>query len=121
VEKRYSFILSLTSALDGVGSQLHAPAALPQGKTRYLMYSRLGGPQGRSGRVRKILSLPGFDPQTFQTVASRYTDCALSAHLNACHSLTILVIVLSNSLVWESTEFNEPARFLFLLVGALEW
>ena len=27
---------------------------LPPGKTRYLLYRRLGGPQGRSGHVRKI-------------------------------------------------------------------
>jgi hypothetical protein len=40
-----------------VGGQRHAPAALPQGKTRYPLYRGLGGPQGRSGRVRKI-SLP---------------------------------------------------------------
>jgi hypothetical protein len=31
-------------------------------------------PQGRSGRVRKILPPPGFDPQTVQPVASRYTN-----------------------------------------------
>ena len=37
-----------------VGVQHHAPAALPPGKTRYPLYRRLGGPQGRSGRVRKI-------------------------------------------------------------------
>jgi hypothetical protein len=30
--QRYSSTLSLTSALDGVGSQRHAPAALPPGK-----------------------------------------------------------------------------------------
>ena len=50
----YGSTLSLTSALDGVGGQRHAPAALPPGKTRYPLYRRLGGPQGRSGRVRKI-------------------------------------------------------------------
>jgi hypothetical protein len=51
----YSPTLSLTSALDGgVGGQRHAPAALPQGKTRYPLYRRLGGPQGRFGRARKI-------------------------------------------------------------------
>ena len=33
VEYRYSSTLSLISALDGVGVQLHAPAALPIGKT----------------------------------------------------------------------------------------
>ena len=34
-----------------VGGQRHAPAALPPGKTQYPLHS---GPQGRSGRVRKI-------------------------------------------------------------------
>jgi hypothetical protein len=37
-----------------VGGQRHAPAALPPGTTRYPLYRRLGGPQNRSGRVRKI-------------------------------------------------------------------
>ena len=37
-----------------VGGQRHAPAAIPPGKVRYPLYRRLGGPQGRSGRVRKI-------------------------------------------------------------------
>ena len=42
------------------------------------------GPQGRSGRVRKISPPPGFDPRTVQPVASRYTDCAIPTrrHLN---------------------------------------
>ena len=35
------------------------------------------GPQGRSERVRKISAARGFDPQTFQPVASRYTDYAM--------------------------------------------
>jgi hypothetical protein len=35
-----------------------------------------GGPQGRSGQVRKISPPPGFDPRTVQPVASRYTDYA---------------------------------------------
>jgi len=43
---------TLTSALDGVGGQRHAPAALPPGKTRYPLYGWLGGSQGRSRRVR---------------------------------------------------------------------
>ena len=38
----------------GVGVQRHALAALSLGKTRYPLYTRLGGPQGRSGRVREI-------------------------------------------------------------------
>jgi hypothetical protein len=58
----------------GVGGQRHAPAALPPGTTRYPLYMRLGGPQGRSGRVLKISFPSGFDPRTVQLVASRYTD-----------------------------------------------
>ena len=42
--------------------------------TRYPLYRRLGGPQGRSGQVRKISPPPGFDPRTVQPVASRYTN-----------------------------------------------
>ena len=38
----------------GVGGQRYALAPLPPVKTRYPLYRRLGGPQGRSGRVRKI-------------------------------------------------------------------
>jgi hypothetical protein len=47
-----------------VGGQRHASAALPPGKTRYPLYRRLGGPQCRSGRVRKISPPPGFDSST---------------------------------------------------------
>jgi hypothetical protein len=63
----------------GVGG--HAPAALLSGKTWYPFYRRLGGHQGWSRRVRKILPPPGFDPRTFQPVASRYTEWAAPAHL----------------------------------------
>ena len=34
----------------GSGGQRHAPAALPSGKTRYRLYRRLGGSQGRFRR-----------------------------------------------------------------------
>ena len=73
-EWRYSSTLPSSSALDEVGGQRHAPAVLPPGKTRYPLYRRLGGPQGRSGRVRKNSPPLGFNPQTLQLVASRYTD-----------------------------------------------
>jgi hypothetical protein len=52
----------------------------PRKETRYPLYRRLGGSQGRSGRVRKISPPPGFDPRTVQPVASRYTDWATPAH-----------------------------------------
>jgi hypothetical protein len=44
----------------GLGGQRHPRAALPPGKTRYPLYRRLGGPQGRSGRVRKISPATGI-------------------------------------------------------------
>ena len=62
-----------------VGGQRDAPAALPQRKIRSPLYRGLGGPQGRSGRVRKISPPPAFDPRTVQPVASRYTDRAIPA------------------------------------------
>jgi hypothetical protein len=61
-----------------VGRQRHAPAALPREKTRYPLYRRLVGPQGRDREVWKISPPPGFDSRTVQPVASRCTDLACS-------------------------------------------
>jgi hypothetical protein len=71
----YSSTPSLTSAQDGVGSPLHAPAAL-------LLEKRLGthstggwvGPRADLDGWGKPRSLPGFDPRTVQPGASCYTD-----------------------------------------------
>jgi hypothetical protein len=41
-------------------------------KTRYPLFWRLIGPQGRSGQVRKFLPPPEFDPRTVQPVTSRH-------------------------------------------------
>ena len=65
----------------GVGER-HAPANLLLGMSRYPLYRRLGGPQGRPARVRKISPPPEFDPRTLQPVASRYSDWAIPAHTN---------------------------------------
>jgi hypothetical protein len=68
-----------------VSGQLHAPAALPSGKSLwYLFYRRLGGPQSRSGRYgeEKIFDPTGTrtpTPLVVQPVASRYTDWAIPA------------------------------------------
>ena len=50
----YSCNLPSTSALDGVGGNATPRTAYPLGKTRYTLCRKLGEPQGRSGRVRKI-------------------------------------------------------------------
>ena len=60
----------------GEGSASRPGRSLPPAKSRYPLYMRLGGPHSRSGQVRKISPLLGFDPWTVQTVASRYTDYA---------------------------------------------
>jgi hypothetical protein len=50
-----------------VSGQLHAPAALPQGKSPcYSLYRRLGGPESRSGRggeEESSQSPPGIEHQ----------------------------------------------------------
>jgi ribosomal protein L3 len=52
-KKRYSSTLSLTSAPDGVWWSTPRPGRFtPEKETQYPLYKRLGGPQGRSGRVR---------------------------------------------------------------------
>ena len=67
----------MATALEGVERSASRPGrSLPPGKTRYPLYRRLGGPQGRSGQVRKISPPLEFDPRTVQPVASRYTDYA---------------------------------------------
>jgi hypothetical protein len=58
----------------GVGGQRHAPRTLYSWENPGTRHRKLDGPQGRSGRVRKISFLPEFDPGIVQAVASRYDD-----------------------------------------------
>ena len=64
----------MTTALEGVSGQQHAPAVfyLREGLDINCTGGR-GGPQGRSGRAENLGPL-GFDPRTVQPVVSRYTD-----------------------------------------------
>jgi hypothetical protein len=67
--------LSLTSGLDGVGGLTPRAGRFTPGKeSRYPLYRRLGGLQGRYGRIRKI------SPRTVGLVASRYTDWVIPVH-----------------------------------------
>ena len=70
--------------------QRHGLAALLPGKeTRYLLYKKLGGPHGRSGRVRKISTTQGFDPRTVQPVASPYTDYSRTQDRQCTYNVTL--------------------------------
>jgi hypothetical protein len=71
----YSSTLYLTLSLDGSGWSTSSLGRFTLGKENlYPRYERLGGPQDRSGRVRKTFPAPGFDLWTVRPVASRYTD-----------------------------------------------
>jgi len=48
--------------------------------TRRPFYRRLGGPQGRPGRVRKISPQPRFDPRSVQHVSSRNIHYTIPTH-----------------------------------------
>jgi hypothetical protein len=91
----YSSTLSWPKALEGgEGSASRPGRFLPPGKTRYLLYRRLGGPQGRSGQVRKISHPPEFDTRTVQPVASRYTDWATRPTYCICTNALSLWLIL---------------------------
>ena len=76
----YVYTRLLTSALDVVICSTPRPGRFtPRKETRCPLHSRLGGPQSRSGRVRKISPPLGFDPRTVKPVASRCTDWAIPA------------------------------------------
>ena len=65
----------------GVSGQHHAPAALyPRENSRYPMYRRLGGPQGRSAQMRKISPPPGFDPRTDPARSQSLNRLSYRAH-----------------------------------------
>ena len=52
---------------------------LPPGKTRYPLYRRLGGPQGRSGRAENLVPT-GIRSRTVQSVAQSLYRLSYSAH-----------------------------------------
>ena len=66
--------IALLATLEGGEWSAARPGrTLPPAKTRYPLYRRLGGPQGRSGQAEN-LAPPGLDPRIVQPVVSRYTD-----------------------------------------------
>ena len=67
---------STTTALEGSEWSAARPGCiLHPRKTRYPLYRRLGGPQGRSGRAENLVAT-GIRSRTVQPVASHYTDWA---------------------------------------------
>ena len=80
-----------------VGDQRHAPAALPRGnRLDTLCIEGSVGPRAGQDRCRKSRPPPGFDPRTFQPVASRYTDYAIPVPISEVLFLKISWIILCN-------------------------
>ena len=63
----------MTAALEGGEWSAARPGRnLPPGKTRYPLYRRLGGPQGRSGRAKNLVHT-GIRSRTVQAVVTLYS------------------------------------------------
>ena len=76
VELRFYSFFNL--ALHKGGWLTPRPGCFIPGNDPVPLYGKHGGSQGRSGEVRKISPPPGFYPRIVQSVASRYTDWAIS-------------------------------------------
>jgi hypothetical protein len=84
----------MTTALEGGEWSAARPGrTLPPGKTRYPLSRRLGGPQGRSGQVRKISLPSGFDPRIVHPILPDYNrpnfkrQCLSNFGHSTCHLL----------------------------------
>ena len=99
------------------------PLFTPGEKNRHPLYRRLGGPQGRSGQVRKISPPPGFDLRTVQPVASRYTDYAtrptikeIAQHIFSLSAWNTLRFLLQNTKCYHRSPadhaLNLPLEFI---------
>jgi len=133
----YSSTFSRTSALDGGWGQPHAPAASTLGKTRYPLYRRLRGPQGRSGQVRKISPPTGIrspdrpaqsqslyrlsypDPPLPLSTSACLDAVGLRSHCKLCQCLKCL-LCFEMQKMWETvTRIYEPpprAAFIYLFL-----
>jgi len=70
----------MTAALEGGEWSAARPGrTLPPGKTRYPLYRRLGGPQGRSGRAEYLVPT-GIRSWTIQPVAQSLYRLSYQAH-----------------------------------------
>ena len=101
----------MTTALEGgERSEARPGRTLPQGKSRYPLYRRLGRPQGQSGRAEN-LAPPGFDPRTVQPVAQPLYRLSYPAHYSGV-SLFIQIRVTAQYIkTINNFFFNSENRF----------
>jgi hypothetical protein len=95
----------------------HPGHFVPQ-KTQYPLYRRLGGPWGWSGGVEKFLPSPGFDPWTYQSMASHYTNSTVPAHSTLIIYLFLFpcISMVGNVTIVMFLVHNHLEKFLILSV-----
>ena len=104
-KQRYSSNISLTSSLNESGWLTPRPGrCIPGKETRYPLYRRLCGPQGKSGRVRKISphrdQISGaFSPQQSLYRLS-YCDCIELRMTNKRDRKASAAVELNSSVFW---------------------
>jgi len=107
----------MTTALEGgEGSASRPGRSLPSVKTWYPLYRRLGGPQGRYGKARKISPPPGYDPRTVQPVASRYTDYATRPTIDI---VCMRFYLQRSAFCWHCSSYLCPIRLNYLCANLL--
>ena len=70
-------MLSLTLTIDESGWLTPRPGCFTPGKAPVIHFT--GSLVGSRAGVENLASLLGFDPRTVKPVASRYTDCFMTA------------------------------------------
>jgi hypothetical protein len=82
----------MTAALEGGEWSAARPGrTLPPGKNRYPFYSKLGGPQGRSGRAENLVPT-GIRSRIVQPVVSRHTDWATRPTFKGLYIIKLITI-----------------------------
>ena len=83
----------MTATLEGgEWSAARSGRTLPQGKTRYPFYRRLGEPQGRSGLAENLVPT-GIRSRTVQPVAQSLYRLSYRAHIGVSKDINVCMYV----------------------------
>ena len=118
----------MTAALGGSEWSAARPGrTLPLRKTRYPLYRRLGGPQGRSERAENLVP-PGFDPGPSSPYLSRYTDWATGPTIVKgtiynvwCILIVLVLLKVGLRMAYEGTQTCNHTGVLMVVYVVLFW
>jgi hypothetical protein len=112
----------MTTELEGDEGTASRPGrSLSPGKTRYPLYRRLGGRQGRSGLVREILPPPGLYPRTVQPLASRCTDYTTRHTIRKFQKFSEKTQILRDQCAYSVLKILESGKKLVGLANEYTW